>query len=69
MKAILILVFAALPLLFLSTSCTSSDEVQEVMTLCDCGMEKGTEGCCDAEAPRCDDCGKIKGSPGCCVEN
>ena len=29
-------------------------------------VEKGAEGCCDAEAPRCDGCGKIKGSAGCC---
>ena len=49
------------------TSCTSKEPVTEEIVLCaDCGMEKGGEGCCAADAVRCEDCSKIKGSPGCC---
>ena len=48
-------------------ACKSADGGTADMVLCsDCGVEKGTEGCCDADAERCSSCGKIKGSPGCC---
>jgi len=46
------------------TSCCAAEAAPTA--LCDCGVEKGAEGCCDAEAARCDGCGKIKGSAGCC---
>ena len=37
------------------------------VTLCgDCGQFKGTDVCCNAEAPKCDGCSLAKGSPGCC---
>jgi hypothetical protein len=50
-----------------STSCCSECDTPPVeVALCDCGMEKGSEGCCAPDAERCSDCGKIKGSPGCC---
>jgi len=56
----------ALPLgLFVSCKCAACGTA-EVVLCSDCGMEKGTEGCCDPEAERCSSCGKIKGSPGCC---
>jgi len=45
------------------SSCTA--EASEAV-LCECGVEEGAEGCCDAEAERCGGCGKIKGSAGCC---
>ena len=64
MKAIALApLFALLLGLGALTSCTA--EASEAV-LCECGVEKGAEGCCDAEAPRCDGCGKIKGSEGCC---
>ena len=64
MTRILIALALALPFA-LSAGCQSTDTAE--MVLCDdCGVEKGTEGCCDADAPRCDGCDKIKGSEGCC---
>jgi len=56
----------ALPVVFVS-SCKSSTESVEVSTLCEnCGVVKGSEGCCDPDAEHCGKCGKIKGSEGCC---
>ena len=61
-----ILIACALFLPFGLAACHSQGHEAE-MVLCDsCGVEKGTEGCCDAEAERCGGCEKIKGSPGCC---
>lgn len=59
----------AVPALFLGacSSCPlSEDSSAEVVVCDDCGVEKGTDGCCDPNAERCGDCGKIKGSEGCC---
>ncbi len=54
------------PLALTSSGC-KSDQHQAEMVLCaDCGMEKGSAGCCDPNAAHCAKCGKIKGSPGCC---
>ena len=64
MKAIaLVPLFALFLGLGALTSCTAE---ASAAVLCGCGVEKGAEGCCDAEAPRCDGCGMIKGSEGCC---
>lgn len=46
--------------------CCPPEGVTEEVALCDCGMVKGSEGCCAEDAERCTDCGKIKGSAGCC---
>ena len=68
MSRILITLSLALPLGVLACKSQSQDmsDTSAEVVLCDCGMEKGTEGCCDADAEHCPDCGKIKGSPGCC---
>ena len=53
-----------LPVAFTSSACQSTTASDTV--LCSCGMEKGTDGCCDPTAETCGSCDKIKGSPGCC---
>ena len=56
----------ALPIGLLG-ACKSIDGGGAAEVLCtDCGVEKGTAGCCDPDAERCASCGKIKGAPGCC---
>jgi len=67
MPRLLIAVSLALPFA-LTTGCKSSrPETTEVVVLCpDCGVEKGSQDCCDPDAERCADCGKIEGSEGCC---
>ena len=65
MKKTLIALSLSLPFA-LAAGCKSSDADTSELVLCDCGMEKGSDDCCDPDAPRCDDCGKIKGSEGCC---
>lgn len=65
MTRILIALSLMLPI-GLAGACKSQGESAEMMLCADCGVEKGTEGCCDADAARCDSCDKIKGSPGCC---
>ena len=70
MKRILIAAALAAPVALLS-GCSScpwcGQDDSAALVLCDdCGVEKGTEGCCDDEAERCDHCDKIKGSEGCC---
>ena len=64
MTKILIALSLSLPFA-LSAGCKSADTA-EVVLCADCGVEKGTEGCCDPDAPRCDSCDKIKGAAGCC---
>jgi len=71
MKRIALALAIVLPLGLLaacsSCPCGGGDERAAELVLCDdCGVEKGTDGCCDADAKRCGECGKIEGSPGCC---
>ena len=70
MKKAILTLAVALPAAFVSTCsscCWDSDDTVAEVVLCDsCGVEKGTDDCCDAEAEKCADCDKIKGSPGCC---
>ena len=64
MKALIFAPLFAL-CLGLGTLTSCSAEISSAV-LCGCGIEKGAEGCCDPDAPKCDGCGKIKGSEGCC---
>jgi hypothetical protein len=68
MKSLLIVLSLVASSALLGGCCCmkDSDQSAEMMLCADCGMEKGSKGCCDPAAEHCVKCGMIKGSPGCC---
>jgi len=61
-----LLVLAVLALPFTLTASCASTSSKDLVLCSHCGLEKGSEGCCDPTTETCADCGKIAGSPGCC---
>ncbi len=68
MKRFAITLALVLPVGLVSACCCRrvQNESAEMMLCGECGMEKGSKGCCDPAAMHCEKCGMIKGSPGCC---